>query len=399
MMAPAYRPAHPLADRRVLALLGVFFCSGLAMGYFSPLLSALMNDRGGSDPDLAVGAVSAVYYACAAAGALWAGRRHLSIPRSLALGLASAGVLGAAAPFAPGIVGLAVARAGCGFAVGMYATVAQAALLARTKERSRALITGVQALAFAAGLASGPLVAMSLYDRSPVAAFLTGGGVLVVAGLAVLAWMQPEWRGGEPATKRAAARARLPFTAAFVYGFAEAVLLSVYPLALLERNLPVSAVGMSCSAFVFGGVVSVLPVSIAADRLGRARILLACACCGLVALLGLSVVDAPGPVIGFSFAVGASLGPLFAVALALVRDQFSEADLAWGTAGFMTTFNVGCIAGPVVSSIAMARYGAASVFAPTLALLAFLVVQGVSRSGAVARRSDQGRTAMTRRAA
>jgi MFS family permease len=373
--------AGPPADRSVLVLLGIFFCSGLSMGYFSPLLSALMND--GGDSELAVGAVSAVFYACAAAGALWAGGRRLSIPRSLALGLATAGLLGAVAPFAPGVIGLAVARAGCGLAVGMYATVAQAALLARTTSRNRAFVTGVQALAFAAGLASGPFVATRIYEHSPVAAFVTGGAILMLAGLAVLVWMQPEWRGGElvaQATAPGAQRGRLPLTAAFVYGFAESVLLSVYPLSLLERNLTIRDVGLSCSAFVFGGVLSVLPVSIAADRLGRARVLLACAGCGLAALVGLSVVHGSGAVIALSFAVGASLGPMFAIGLALVRDQFSETHLARGTARFMTTFNIGCIAGPVISSIAMTRFGTATVFVPTLVLLALLVVQGSTSS-------------------
>jgi MFS family permease len=379
-MAPPNRSAGfagPRADRSVLALLGIFFCSGLSMGYFSPLLSALMND--GGDSELAVGAVSAVFYACAAAGALWAGGRCLSIPRSLAFGLVTAGLLGAVAPFAPGVIGLAVARAGCGLAVGMYATVAQAALLARTTSRNRAFVTGVQALAFAAGLASGPFVATRIYERSPFAAFLAGGAVLMLAGFAVLVWMQPEWRGGESVATGAISgprRGRLPLTAAFVYGFAESVLLSVYPLSLLERNLTIRDVGLSCSAFVFGGVLSVLPVSIAADRLGRARVLLACACCGLAALVGLSVVHGSGSVIALSFAVGASLGPMFAIGLALVRDQFAETDLARGTARFMTTFNIGCIAGPVISSIAMTRLGTATVFVPTLVLLALLVVQG-----------------------
>jgi MFS family permease len=262
--------------------------------------------------------------------------------------------------------------------------VAQAALLARTTERSRALVTGIQALAFAAGLATGPLLATGIYRHSPLAAFLAGGAALGLAGLGVALWMRPERRGGEARASAATARARFPLTAAFVYGFAEAVLLSIYPLSLLERNVALGAVGVSCSAFVLGGVVSILPVSVAADRLGRGRVLLACAGLGLAALGGLSLVAGTGPLIALSFAVGASLGPLFGLALALVRDQLSEQDLAWGTAGFMTTFNIGCIVGPVVSSVAMARLGAAGVFVPTLALLAILLVQGLS-SGVAAR--------------
>jgi hypothetical protein len=143
-------------------------------------------------------------------------------------------------------------------------------LLARTTQRDRALVTGTQALTFAAGLAAGPIIGVGIYARSPLAAFLSGGALLVLAG----------------------------------------------------------------------------------D--------------GAVAMVGLS------------FAVGASLGPLFAVALALVRDRLSEQELASGTAGFMTTFNAGCIAGPLASSVAMNGLGPAAVFAPTLALLALLVLHGLA---------------------
>ncbi len=367
---------RPLADGSVRALLGIFFCSGLSMGYFSPLLSALMKEGGHSD--LSVGVVGTAYYACVAAGALWAGGRRLNVPGALAVGLVLAGALSAIVPLAPGLLGLAATRAGCGLAVGVYSTVAQAALLARTTDRDRALVTGVQALAFAAGLAAGPLAGAGIYGRSPLGAFLVGGALLVVAGAATFAWPEPEWRGGEAPARSAATRARFPLAAAFVYGFAEAALLSVYPLSLLERKLPVGAMGASCTAFVLGGVVSTLPVSVAADRLGRGRVLLVCAGCGLAAMAALSAVDGLFVLIALSFLVGASLGPLFALALALVRDQLSEENLAWGTAGFMTTFNVGCIAGPIVSSLAMTRLGATGVFAPTLALLALLVLHGVA---------------------
>jgi MFS family permease len=371
---------HPLADRSVQALLVVFFCSGLSMGYFSPLLSALMKEGGHSD--LAVGLLGTTYYACVAVGALWAAGRRLSVPRALVSGLSVAGALSAILPLAPGIVGIAAARAGCGLAVGVYSTVAQAALLARTTERNRALVTGVQALAFAAGLGAGPLVGAAIYGRSALAAFLSGGALLVLAGAAISARTSPEWRGGEAPPRSAAGRAVFPLAGAFVYGFAEAALLSVYPLSLLERKLPVGAMGLSCSAFVLGGVVSTLPVSLAADRLGRGRVLLACAGCGLAAMAALTRVEAPASLIALSFAVGASLGPLFALALALVRDRLSEEDLAWGTAGFMTTFNLGCIAGPLVSSFAMTRLGPSGVFAPTLALLAVLVLQGIASGAA-----------------
>jgi MFS family permease len=369
-------------------LLGVFFCSGLSMGYFSPLLSALMKDLGHSD--FLVGLVGTGYYACVAAGALWVGGRRLSVPRALAVGLSAAGVLSAIAPIAPGLVGLAASRAGCGLAVGIYTTVAQAALLARTTERDRAVVTGIQALVFAAGLAAGPLAGAALYARSPIIAFAAGGAILLLAGIATAVWAAPEWRGGEALPTSAAARSRFPLLAAFVYGFAEAVLLSVYPLSLLDRNLPVGAMGLSCSAFVLGGLAATLPVSMLADRIGRGRVLLACAGCGLAAMAPLAAVDGAPALIGLSFAVGASLGPLFGLALTLVRDRLSEHDLAWGTAGFMTSFNLGCIAGPATSSLAMTRLGARGVFAPTLALLAVLLLYGVVAGGAAGSSGGHG---------
>ncbi len=147
---------HPLADVRVRALLVVFFCSGLSMGYFSPLVTALMKDRG--NPDLGVGLVGTAYYACVALGAFLASRHRQSVPAAMTTSLTLAGVLGALLPLAPGVLGVALVRGGSGLAVGAYTSVAQASLLARTTADHRALVTGVQALVFAAGLAVGPLL-------------------------------------------------------------------------------------------------------------------------------------------------------------------------------------------------------------------------------------------------
>ncbi len=154
------------------------------------------------------------------------------------------------------------------------------------------------------------------------------------------------------------------------------MLLSVYPLSLLERALPVHVIGLSCSAFVVGGVVSTLPVSVAADWLGRGRVLFACAFAGLGAMAALTWAGGVPTLVALSFLAGASIGPVYALALALIRDRLVDEELPSGTAAFTTSFSAGCIAGPAASSLSMLWLGASGVFVPTLVLLVLLVVHG-----------------------
>lgn len=373
---------HPLADRQVLLLLAISLSSGLSMGYFSPLLTALMKDRG--DSALEVGLVGTAYYLLVAAGALLAGAGTLRGALPVSLGLGFAGVFGLVVPFTRGTLELVLARAGGGLAVGVYSTLVQASLLGRTTERTRALLTAAQALSFGLGLALGPILVSTMYTLSPRAAFAAGG--LLLLAMAGFAWMGLEGRRSavRPAMGSVFRKVLFPLNAVFAYGFAEAALLSLYPLSLLERKVPLSTMATSCSVFVVGSLVSTLPVALAADRVGRKRALVACSGVGVGALVGLSMVQGFTPLVALSFLGGASLGPVYALALSLVRDGVAEAEVASGAASFNTSFSLGCIAGPGVSSFAMRQLGPAGVFVPALLLFGLVLVHAalVARQGA-----------------
>jgi MFS family permease len=365
---------HQLADVRVRGLLVVFFCSGLSVGYFSPLVAALMKDRGNAE--LGVGLVGTTYYACVALGALLASKHRMNVTRALTATMASAGVLGALLPLATSVLTLALVCGGFGLAVGACTSVAQASLLARTTIDVRALVTGIQALVLAAGLAVGPLLGTWVYAVSPTGAFMLGGALLLVAAASIARRPAQESLGGAVDVPGALHRLFPPVAAAFIYGFAEAALLSVYPLSLMERAIPVRAIGLSCSAFVVGAVVSTLPVSVAADALGRGRVLFSCALAGLGAVAALTLTSQVATVVALSFVAGASIGPVYALALALMSDRLIDQELPSGTAAFNTCFSAGRIAGPIASSLSMAWFGSRGVFVPTLALLLLLVGHG-----------------------
>lgn len=374
----ALRAALSMPDIRLL--LTVAFCSGFATGLFAPLLSIHMKLQGHGD--VVIGWVGTLYYAGVALGAVGFGTGRLGIKAALVLGLSVASVSGLLLPFLSTIAALAWVRVLSGISVGVYEASGQLALLELTTDSDRGLFTGLYAFAFTLALSLGPWLGSQLYDRSQLSAFVLGSAVLLATTVFVL--RSRIGRSHPPQQSAAVGGVRaliLPLHAAFCFGFAEAALLSVYPVACLRRQLSVETIGTSCAVFVIGSIAGMLPVTVAGDRWGRRRVLLAVVAFGGVALALLARAEEAQAVAALSFIVGATIGPLFALALALMRDLQQGGSATTGSAAFLASFSAGCVAGPILSSATMSALGVTQVFLPTLLLLTLLVVHAANSTG------------------
>ncbi|MDV3243009.1 MAG: hypothetical protein LOY00_14785, partial [Methylocaldum sp.] len=124
------------------------------------------------------------------------------------------------------------------------------------------------------------------------------------------------------------------------------------------------------------------------------RVLFGCGMGGIVALAVLMRVDSVSALIGdvwvrlgqegqpisaeyvaggAAFATGLTLGPVFALALALLARILSRADLPGGTALFTAAFAVGSAGGPWLSAWIMRHGGGQHLFTPSMALFGMLV--------------------------
>lgn len=349
--------------------------AGLALGLFNPLIAAHLDAHGLGE--LAVGANGSLFFLFTIVAAPLAGQliRRIGVRSVQAGGIALTAVAAALFPWFDSLLAWSLLRALMGLGLGLYMVSGQTALNGLADERTRASINGLYALAFGAGLGIGPLAGAWLYGIAPTLAFGTGAGLLLLGLVPVLGYV-PALRGsGGGADLKLLARLSLPLHAVFAYGVAEATLMSLYPVFLLQRGYGLREMSLAFSAFVVGSLLATLPVTLWADRHGRERVLAACALIGVLALGALAHLPSVWLVTAVSVLAGASLGPVFALSLSLVGDRVTRAELPAGSALFTAAFSFGCLVAPLLSALLMRAFGGQHLFALSLLLFAVLLLR------------------------
>jgi len=375
-------------SKALVALLLAAALAGAALGLFNPLIAAEFVAAGYSK--VAVGASSTLFFLCTMAAAplaAWMIAR-LGLRTVLALGMALTALAAAPFPWTRDLGVWSVLRALMGLGLGLYMIAGQSTLNVLSSDQRRASLSGCYALSFGVGLGLGPLLGAQLYELAPQLAFAVGAGLLV-AGVPWILWALPATRAASATPQLALVRKlSLPLHSVFAYGVAEATLMTLYPVFMLERGYTLGALSMAFGAFVSGGLLATLPVTRCADRYGCERVLLGCALVGVLATLGLIGFTELAAILPCAVLAGASMGPMFALALALVGSSVARDELPAGSALFTAAFSLGCMIAPFIVALMMQSFGPEHVFSLTSILLLALLVRLIAARGAVTLRTS-----------
>ncbi|MEP0791427.1 MULTISPECIES: MFS transporter [Cyanophyceae] len=367
-----------LFSTRLLALYIISFSAGASLGIFNPLISTFMEQR--QIDEVWIGANSTVYFLTIALSTPLVEKllRQTGIHRIMMFGLLLTSFSAPLFPMTAQLPFWFVIRIVMGFGVCCFLVSGQTALNNFSHESNRASVSGIYFLALGMGFVIGPVIGSRIYAISPQLAFIVGGGVLL-CGLA-FAWRDLPRKlivstPSPTSSSKILNKLTLPIFGVFSYGFAEATLITLYPVFLLRQNYSVQQMGYTFSVFVVGSILSTVPVTQLADRSGKVRILFISVCIGLLASLGLIWVETYEIVLFVSFLAGASIGPIYPLCLSLIGEQLSEEELPSGTALFTTTYSFGCAAGPILSSIMMETFGGRHLFSLCIPLYAMLLLR------------------------
>jgi MFS family permease len=365
-------PTNPLRDPQVWILWALSTTLGFSMGFFGPILAEYVHGLGGGET--AIGVASTVYYGGLAIASSFAARwvRRWGARSATTVGLLAAAGTNAAVALCTSVGAVVFVRGIAGLGTGLLMVAAQAALIARAGAVHRAKVTGVYGIVSAVGFFVGPLVGPALYARSPLSAFAVGAGLLAGAGTLMLVAGRDVSDFEAPPRVPVAARLRVPLHATFACGFSESALIALYPAFLIGQGFALPQIGTACAAFVWGGAICTVPLSALADRIGRARILAICAVAGCIGAALLSCTTDPGRVVTLSVLVGAVVGPLFPISMALMGDVLGPDEFPSGSAAFTSAWGIGCVTGPFLTTASVALLGSRSIFLPTIAVFASL---------------------------
>ena len=359
-----------------LYLLSLLF--GIALGLFNPLMSTFMEQQQVSQ--IWIGINSTVYFLAIAIATPFVNRllRQRGSRWILLLGLLVMGLSASSFPLTSQLPLWFILRIGMGFGVSCFFIAGQTALNHFSHESNRTKVSGIYFLALGLGFIIGPTLGPQFYNVSPQLAFLMGGMVVMSAfGIVWCYFREKLTRSTSSSTLLLPLikQFKFPIHGVFVYGMAEATLITLYPVFLLHQNYSVEQMGFTLSIFVLGSLLSTVPVTNLADSLGKIKVLSACIFVGILASLGLTFIDNYGLILMFSMLAGASIGPVYPVCLALIGEQVISKDLSAGTALFTTTYSLGNAAGPILSSLMMEMLGNRFIFSAFIPLYILLLLR------------------------
>ena len=363
---------------RLTALYGVALLSGISIGLFNPFISTFMAQN--NVDDIWIGANSTVYFLATALGTplVAIALERIGLRKTMIFGLALMGVTAPLFPLTTQLPLWFVIRIVMGLACCFHLVAGQAALNAFCTESNRAIVSGLHAMAFTLGFGLGPLVGSVFYGESPQLVFVVGGA-LMLSGIWVVNLGLPSEsiRFRSTTIRGLYKKLGLPLQAAFAYGFTVAMLVSLYPVYMLQQGYGFRQSSQMISIFVVGGLIATIPVTRLASQFGILKVLGGCGCLFLMAIASQMLLHDMLMLRIANLMAGASLSPIFPLSLALIGSVLPKEHLSAGSSLFTAMYAAGCTMGPILSAIVNKFLGGQYFFAPILVLFIFFTLKAI----------------------
>lgn len=236
--------------------------------------------------------------------------------------------------------------------------------------------------------AVGPLV-ISITGSQGTLPFLVAGGILAVAALPLL------WLGNVlPVIAGTSSFSVLGFfrvapslcAAVALFAFMDGSAISLLALFGLRHGYEESLAALMITALIIGNVFLQFPLGWLADRMNRYALLALCA--GVLMLSSLLLTWLVGNVLLWPMLIllGAAAGGVYTLAMIIVGQRFSGAELVTANAAFGTLWGIGVLLGPLIGGISMHLHDPDGlIYCWALAAGLFLILFGYRRRMAEAR--------------
>ncbi len=367
-------------------ILSLFFV-GVSFGGSSPLVSSILETRGESEY-FTSGVVAMLSLGLALASP-WAGRLVDRIgPRPVnvtGILLSGVGFAGLALALATDARLLFIARLWLGIAAALTFVAAEYALLKGSRASRRGRVMAAYGAAFGGGFMLGVFLGNRAYDIFGLAGFLALAGIaLPIAPLAFWGMrrilIETDVSADAKRMPLPTSRILLALYGAVVYAVLDIAMIGTYPVE--GQRLGLSRVqSLDVVGWMALGTVAIQPCAgWLADAMGKRRVLVGLAALGVSASVtagAISWLHLPqaltAATVAFVF-VGAAVGGIFPVSLALLGDRTPAPLLSRANAAFSTVFGYASLAGPMVAALFIdfaERTGLLGWAVPALALVTF----------------------------
>ena len=223
-------------------------------------------------------------------------------------------------------------------------------------EATRGRVIAVYAISFFLGFLAGPLFLDYAGLTGPIP-FLMGaaGSVLACVPIILAQRLAPDLTHTQSMSIRAAlALAPIAMVSGCLGGFAEMSYLSLIPNVGLAAGLEEGQALHLLSVLTLGGIVLQFPIGGLADKASRVDVTIALAVLfiGLTLALPWALQSTVWSMI-IAFFLGGVILVFYTLCLVIVGEKVTPANLAAANVAFLVMYQLGAIAGPIVSGAAM----------------------------------------------
>lgn len=355
----------------------VSFLSALSVGIVNPITAAHMavNQTG----EMIIGLGSFLYYGSMICGTLFLRRvmQKRNLKYSVIAGLAVASVSIVSFPFFDHPAVWLLLKGMIGIGISFVYVGIQTMLHQFSSDRLLGIISGIYSLFFSAGFILGAVFGPVLYDGSTIYPFAGAAASLSTAAVLILIAVRTTVTIPEIGRHKVLGKIRYSIQAITVYGFAEAIIMNLLPVYLIRQNVETEMIGYVLGAFILGSLIGTIPMTSLADKLGREKSLGVSLIIGIIALIGLIFSGSLESFIVFASLAGFGVGPVYAIAIAIVAQNLPKKELPAGNMFFTIFISVGGALGPLISSSMMKVLGGQYLFGFCLLLFCILLVRTI----------------------
>jgi MFS family permease len=254
-------------------------------------------------------------------------------------------------------------------------------LLMRAGPLMRGGILSVYLATFYGALSGGQLIVPCCDPMS----FSPFGIAALLSALSVLPLV---WRRHSVSAPKLGESAKLPIVQLFrisplgffggvVSGALLAGIHGLVPVFAKEIGMSISEIGNLMALLILGGLLFQWPMGRWADRGDRKRVLLAASLFTAIFGIALALLDHSSTysLFALAFLFGGFSFTIYPISMAYACEKLSDAEIIPATGGFVFSYGIGAIAGPLAAPLAMSWLGAPGLFyflsALSLSLLLF----------------------------
>ena len=161
-----------------------------------------------------------------------------------------------------------------------------------------------------------------------------------------------------------------------------ATVYGLIPLYAKDMGMNVSDIGLLMAVIIFGGLSFQWPLGFWADRSNRRQVLNIVSLSTAILALGIGLLPQGFSWVFFILAwfFGGFSFTIYPLSMAFTCEKIDQNQIVAATAGFILTYGIGAIAGPLLAPFVMAWYGTPGLFYFLSAITFILMLAGLPKA-------------------